>query len=133
MSFNTAVSALMIFINECQNAEEISQKIWEKFLVILAPFAPFIAEELWEKLGKKNSIHLESWPKYDEKIIQEEQTTLIIQINGKLRDKIEVSAGISEKEIKEKVLAREKVQRFLKDQSPKKMIVVKNRLINVVV
>jgi leucyl-tRNA synthetase len=131
MAFNTAVSALMIFTNECYKLKQIPLDIWEKFLVILAPFASFMADELWEKLGKKKSIHLEPWPKFDIKLMKDEEVEVVIQINGKVREKIKVSPDISEAEIKKLVLASAKVKQWLGGQEPKKIIYVKGRLVSI--
>ncbi|MFH1225720.1 MAG: leucine--tRNA ligase [bacterium] len=130
MDFNTAVSQMMIFVNQ---AKEINQEILEKFLIILAPFAPHLAEELWEKLGNKDSIFKEKWPEYDKKLVKDETISLVIQINGKLRDNLAVPADITEKEATNQALASEKIQKFLVGQKPKKIIFVKGKLINIVI
>ncbi|GAG74402.1 unnamed protein product, partial [marine sediment metagenome] len=95
--------------------------------------APFMAEELWEITGHKGSIHLQSWPEWDEKLVFEEKFTLIIQVNGKLRDKVEVPISISEEEIKEIALKSQKVQKFIKNKKIIKFVTVPNKLINIVV
>ncbi len=130
--FNTAISQLMIFINEAGKNGGVSLEIWKIFLILLAPFAPHIAEELWERLGEKKSIFLEKWPLYDAKIIQEKNIRIIIQINGKVRDVIEVEAGISEKEIEKMALSRDKIQKWLENKKPKKVIYIPEKLINLV-
>ncbi|TRZ64315.1 MAG: leucine--tRNA ligase, partial [Spirochaetia bacterium] len=132
MNFNTAIASLMIFVNGANSEKEIPLEIWEKFLIIIAPFAPHISEELWQALGHKKSIHLEKWPGYDPKLISEENFELIIQINGKVRDKIPVSAGISQKEAENIAFASEKVKMWLKEGKTKKVIFVPNKLINIV-
>ena len=135
MSFNTAISAMMIFVNECQKAEKISAEIWRKFLVILAPFAPHIAEELRSKIsGKKSSsIHEEFWPNYDKKLIEEETFELLIQINGKLRDKVSASKGITQAEAEKLALASAKIKSLLNNQKSKRIIFVPGKLINIVI
>ena len=133
MNFNTAVSSLMIFINECYSLKDISQEIWETFLKILAPFAPFITEELWEKLDYKTSIHKEKWPQYKADLIRENKFELVVQINGKVRDKISAAINISQKEAEALALSQEKIKTWLKDKGVKKIIFVANRLINIVV
>ena len=133
MNFNTAVSTLMIFVNKCYEFNDLPKDIWGKFLIILSPFAPFVAEELWEKLGNKKSIHLESWPKYNQKLIKEEKFELVIQINGKIRDKVSVEMGIAQKEAEEIVLKLEKIKKLVADRKIKKIIYVPNRLINIVI
>lgn len=134
MKFNTAVSSMMEFINLWSEKDNIlSKKDAENFLKILAPFAPHIAEELWFKLGHKKSIFTDIWPQYDEKLIKKQTFELVIQINGKVRDKIEVDVDIPEDEAKKIVLEREKVKNWLKSQSPKKVIFIKGKLVNIVV
>jgi len=132
--FNTTVASFMEFINLVQlNKKETGREIIEKFLILLSPFSPHLAEELWQRLGHKKSIFLEKWPQYDKKLIKEKITTLIIQVNGRVRDRIEVKAGISEKEAKELTLAREKVKKHILNKKVKKVIFIKGKLINIVV
>lgn len=133
MAFNTALSALMIFINACQESRIVPEKIWRKFLLILAPFAPHIAEELWAKLGNKKSIHEEKWPQYDPKMLAEETFELVIQINGKVRDKAVVNKNVSQAEAEKIALSSQKIKSILAGQKPKKIIFVAGRLINFVV
>ncbi len=130
--FNTAVSTLMIFMNEVK-IEEISSEDFKKFLQILAPFAPHVAEELWHSFGEENSIHISSWPKYDEGMIVDEEVKIIIQVNGKVRGEILVGADESEDEIKNKALENEQAKKYFSDQEIKKVIYVKGRLINIVI
>ncbi len=134
MKFNTAVSTMMEFINLWSEKDNIlSKKDAENFLKILASFTPHVCEELWAKLGHKTSIFKEKWPKYDEKLIKKQTFELVIQINGKVRSKIEVSADISEDEAKKLALSNDRVKNWLKGQTPKKIIFVKGKLINIVV
>jgi leucyl-tRNA synthetase len=134
MKFNTAMAAFMEFTNAwTEDKRLLPKKEAEIFLRLLAPLAPHISEELWENLGYKKSIFLEKWPQYDEKLIEEETWQLIIQINGKVRDKIEVKKDISEEEVKKLALSQEKVQKWLAHKKPKKVIYIPNRLINLVV
>jgi leucyl-tRNA synthetase len=131
MKFNTAVSTMMIFVNEAQQ-HGIGREDLEKFLIILAPFAPHVAEELFFQLGHKESIFKQSWPSYDENLIKDETVSLAVQVNGKLRDTMEVAADLSDDEAKAKALASEKVQKWIEGKEVVKVIVVKNRLVNVV-
>ncbi len=134
MKFNTAVAFFMKFVNAWAEGKRIlSKKEADIFLRLLAPLAPHIAEELWEQLGHRDSILKEKWPLYDKKLIEEGTFQLIIQINGKVRDKIEVKKDISEKEIKKLVLSQEKVQKWLANKQAKKIIYIPKRLINLVV
>ncbi len=131
--FNTAISAMMILTNEMEKEKEIPQDIYSKFLIILSVFAPHLCEELWLMLGCKKSIQLEPWPKYDPKLIKEETFELVVQINGKVRDKFEVATDIFEEEAKILTLARPSVRMWLKEKSARKIIFVPNKLINIVV
>jgi len=130
--FNTAISAMMILVNGFMKEEEISQNDFEIFLKILSPFAPHIAEELWAQLGHKESIFMEKWPEYDPALVKDEMVILVIQINGKVRDKIEVPADISEDDAKSKALASEKIKYILSGEEPKKVIFARGMLVNIV-
>jgi len=132
MKFNTAVSAMMIVVNELSKLESISKIAYEKFLKILAPFAPHVAEEIYFNLGNKNSIHLSTWPKSDESLIKEEEIKIVIQINGKVRAEIMTSANDSEEEIKKQALSNDSVLKHIEGKDIKKVIYVKGRLINIV-
>jgi len=134
MKFNTAVASMMEFVNLWQKKDSIlSKKYAENFLKILAPFSPHIAEELWSKFGHKTSIFKEKWPKYDEKLIKEQTIELVIQVNGKVREKIEVDAEISKDEAEKLALSSEKIKKWLGDNKPKVVIFVKGKLINIVI
>jgi leucyl-tRNA synthetase len=130
--FNTAISQLMIFLHEIENVNKISLEIYQTFLKLLAPFAPHICEELWQKIGNKKSIFLEKWPKYDEKKIKEEKIIFLIQVNGKLRDKIFIEKNLSEEEIKDIVLKNEKIKKYITGKEIKKIIFIPQKLINIV-
>ncbi|MBI3313192.1 MAG: leucine--tRNA ligase [Candidatus Omnitrophica bacterium] len=129
---NTAISALMIFINETYKDETHSREIMEKFILLLAPFAPHLAEELWQRLGKSKGLSYEPWPKYDPKYLIEEEVEMAILVTGKVRSKIVVSKGLSEAEIREKALAEPKVQEWLDGKKIKQVIVVPGRVVNIV-
>ena len=134
LHYNTAISALMILLNEMEKNYNLLRKDhWLIFLKLLAPFAPYITEELWYKFGSKFSIHRAKWPQYNPRFLEEETFVLIIQINGKVRDRIEVRKNISQKEIEALVFKRERVRMFLKEQKPKKIVFVPGRLINIVI
>ena len=137
LQYNTAISALMVLLNEFEkDAEKIGKEELKTFLKLLAPFAPFLAEELWQnKFGTKKfkSIHTEKWPEYDEKLTKEEMFELVVQINGKIRDKFEAKIGITQGEAETLTSTREKIKLILGNQKPKKVIYVPNRLINIVV
>jgi len=131
--FNTAISAMMIFTNHLAKQPVVPKSVVEPFVLILSPFAPHIAEELWQKLGHNKTIVYESWPKFDPQLVKEVEIELAIQVNGKIRDKIVVSAQADEESIKQKALASEKVVAALAGKQPKKVIVIKSRLVNIVV
>ena len=130
LHYNTAVSQLMILLNTLEGGfDEQSYKI---FLKLLAPFAPFITEELWSGLGEKKSIHISLWPTYDESKLRESTKEIVIQINGKVRDRFEVQGDASEEEIKKEALSREKIKALLASRKPQRIIIVRNHLINIV-
>ncbi len=131
--FNTAISAMMIFINHLSRQKTRPKSVIEKFVLLLAPFSPHIAEELWERLGRTDTLAYEPWPEYDEKLIKEKEIELAVQVNGKVRDKIVVAADAGDEQIKQKALVSEKVQKAMAGKSPKKIIVIKSRLVNIVV
>jgi leucyl-tRNA synthetase len=136
--FNTAIAQLMILLNEMEKKNQVASSEYQVFLKLLSPFAPHISEEIWQQLKSQKpnifkSIFEESWPEYDKKLIKEEKINLIIQINGKVRDQIEVNADIPEQEAKEIALSQEKVVKWIKGKEIKKVIFVKGKLINIVV
>ncbi|MHC4113021.1 MAG: leucine--tRNA ligase [Planctomycetota bacterium] len=130
--FNTAISAMMIFVNHLGKQKVRPKSVVEKFVLILAPFAPHIAEELWEKLGHTGSLVYEAWPEYDKELIKEKEIELAVQVNGKIKDRIVVSADEDQEQIKQKALACEKVIAAMAGKSPKKIIVVKPRIVSII-
>ncbi len=133
MQFNTAVSTLMIFSNDLEKAAFVPKATYQTLLQLLAPFAPHIADELWSKLGHKKSIHIESWPQFDPTKVVESQMKIIIQINGKVRGDVTVAVNISEQDIKNMALGMDFVKKWVEGQEIKKVIYIKDRLINIVV
>lgn len=133
LGFNTAIAKLMELTNAFMKEEKIAESHFELFLKLLSPFAPHIAEELWEKLGHKTSITTEKWPAYDSALLVESTMTIAIQVNGKLRDTIVVASDAAEEDIKAQALATEKIQKWLEGKEPKKVIYVKGKLVSVVV
>jgi len=124
------------YLSEVDIARNVSIPLWQEaiscFLLLLAPTAPHLAEELWIRTGHPYSIHNESWPNFDEELVKEEQITLPIQINGKLRDKVVVSASVSEAEVKELVLARERVKAYTDGRKILNIIYVPKRVVSIV-
>ena len=131
-SFNTAISSVMIFVNHLNKLMIRPKAAVEKLVLILAPFAPHIAEELWERLGHAESLAYESWPEYDKELIKEKEVELAVQVKGKIKDRIIVSAEADEELIKQKALSCDKVIAAMDGKEPKKIIVVKSRLVNIV-
>ncbi len=140
-SFNTAIAALMSLKNILQDAARtpvVNSEAWDEvrsiYLRLMAPFTPHITEELWERAGYPYSIHNQDWPAYDAAIAAEDSMTLVIQVNGKVRDRIDVPVDISENDAKAAALAREAVQRYLNGKQPRKVIYIAPRgMINIVV
>ncbi|MFA7486046.1 MAG: class I tRNA ligase family protein, partial [Phycisphaerae bacterium] len=130
--FNTAISAMMILANHLIKQTVRPKSVMEKFTLILAPFAPHLAEELWFRLGHSQSLVYESWPEYDRNLIKEKEIELAVQINGKIKDRVLVPADLDEQKIKELVLGSEKVAAALNGKTPKKVIIIKSRLVNIV-
>jgi leucyl-tRNA synthetase len=133
LRFNTAISQLMIFINEAMKLEELPRKELEQFLLLLSPFAPHIAEELWEMTGHKRSLSQEAWPTFDVAKTIEERVEVVLQVNGKVRGKLEVPQGTNEQVIERLARLDANVQRHVEGKKVVRIIVVKNKLVNVVV
>ncbi len=133
MKFNTAVSQMMILLNKISETKSATKESWEKFLIILSPFAPHIAEELWQKLGRKKSLATEPWPKYDDSKIQNKTVEIAVQINGKVRAKIILPANASEEEVIHAVQNNSQAQKYLAGQEIKKTIFVPGKLISFVI
>ena len=135
--FNTAISALMEFTNYLQGAKGISPEGWDEatytLLLLLAPLAPHISEELRERTGHKYSIHTQAWPKYEEGLTQEDQVTLVVEVNGKVRDRVVVPSSIIAEEAKDLALNREKVKSHIQGRRIDRVIYVPKKLVNIVV
>jgi leucyl-tRNA synthetase len=132
-SFNTAVSALMITVNELGELKSHKKEILEKLLIILTPYAPHICEELWHEMGNESSILDAAYPKYEEKFLVESAKLYPVAINGKTRTELNISLDASQQQVEEMVLADETVRKWLNGNSPKKIIYVKNKMINLVI
>ncbi len=138
--FNTIISSLMELLNTMVELEPAARgsEAWEEavdiYLRMMAPVTPHIAEEMWSvKMGKPYSIHTQTWPQVDEDATREDTIVLPVQVNGKLRDRIELPPGFSDEEAREAALASEGVRRFLNGKSPRKVIVVPGKLVNIVI
>jgi leucyl-tRNA synthetase len=131
-SFNTAVSAFMIAVNELTDLGCRKKTILEKILVLLTPYAPHIAEDLWHKLGNSGSILDAAYPLFEEKYVTETSKSYPVAINGKTRTEINIALDATQQQVEAIVLADSIVQKWLEGKPPKKIIYVKNRMINVV-
>jgi leucyl-tRNA synthetase len=138
--FNTAIAQLMEFsnyLNKTLNTKTVDPLVWNtcirSFLLMFAPIAPHLAEELWEINGYKYSIHSESFPIWNEELISENVITMIVQVNGKMRDKIEIAIGMEENAVKSLALTSSKIQAHIDGKTIKKVIYVPDRLINIVI
>ncbi len=130
--FNTAISALMILAGEFEKQKEIPKNLFKDFIIILSPFAPHLAEEMWQRVGEEPSVFDYNWPTFDPSAIETEELNIVVQVNGKVRDKIKVKRGTDEEEIKKIALNSEKIQKWLEGKEPQKIIMVKNKLVNIV-
>ena len=145
--FNTAIAAVMELLNDMttykqevidkDNISSESKKIWrevlEKTILLIAPFAPHVADELWAYLGNKTFTFEEEWPKYDEELTKDHTFNLVIQVNGKVRDMVSAQIGISKDDAEKLALESEKAKKFFDGKEIVKVIVVPNKLVNVVV
>jgi len=136
--FNTAISAIMELVNEINGAEgQVSEGVLAEatrtLVLLLAPFTPHIAEELWRRLGEKDSVLKQRWPEADPEALKAPEVVVVVQVNGKLRSRLHLPAGLSEEKLKEAALADERVRRFIDGKEVRKVIVVPDKLVNVVV
>jgi len=133
MKFNTAISALMIFVNDIEKRDIVRLEHYEQFLKLLSPFAPHISEEIWNNLGHKKSIQLEPWPEWDANFIIDEEVKIAIQVNGKVRAEIVMPNDAAEEDVKNKALANPAVLKHIQGKNLQRVIYVRNKLINIVV
>jgi leucyl-tRNA synthetase len=133
LRFNTAIAQMMIFVNEATKLEKRSRALLEPFILLLAPFAPHLAEELWSRLGHGESLAYAPWPSWDPALVVEDSVTVAVQVNGKLRTTIELPRGASREDARRAAEADEKVRRYLDESEIRKVIVVPEKLVNFVV
>ncbi len=131
LRFNTAISQMMVFTNEMTKAEQRPRSVLQPFVLLLSPFAPHLAEELWEKLGRHPSLSHEPWPVFDPALVVSDRLTIPIQVNGKLRGKLDVSADATREQVEQ--LARAQTKEWLQGKEPKKVVYVEKKLINFVI
>jgi leucyl-tRNA synthetase len=133
MKFNTAIAAMMEWVNLVYKAGRLTADQAERFVLVLAPFAPHLGEELWERLGHDQSLAYEPWPTYDDGLIAEETVELAVQVNGKVRGRVSVPADAAEDDVIAAALAEPKVADATRGKTVVKKIVVPGRLVNIVV
>jgi len=136
--FNTAISELMKFYNSLSNSiydvnNNLKIDALKTFCILLAPFAPHIAEEIWHLIGFKKSVHLEQWPSFNAEALKEDSYELVIQVNGKVRDKVNINNDMSEDQIKELTLKRPNILKWTQDKEIRKIIIVKGKIMNIVI
>ena len=135
LRFNTALAEMMALLNYIAKLapNELGRFTAESFLLLLAPMAPYVTEEMWHALGHDTSIHLESWPKFDPELAREDSVTVVVQINGKVRDRIQVAPGTDEATVRDLALKSDAVVRNLDGKTPRKFIFVQDRMLSIVV
>ena len=133
LSFNTAISQMMILINAWKDSPGIPKEDFSTFLKLLAPFAPHVAEELWEILGKPMSIFYEEWPRPKAEFLKTDEVTVVIQINGKKREAISLPLGVSEEAVRKAVLANPRVVKYTKGKVIRRWVYIPGKIVNIVV
>ncbi|PCF67941.1 leucine--tRNA ligase [Staphylococcus pseudintermedius] len=132
LSFNTAISQLMVFINECYKADNISKAYAEGFVKMLAPIAPHVGEELWSILGHDTTITYQPWPSFDPSLLEEDVVEIVVQVNGKVRAKIEIPKDMSKADMEATALANDNIKAAIEGKDVKKVIAVPQKLVNIV-
>ena len=132
LRFNTAISQLMILVNEIKKRDKYPKNAIELLVLLMSPFTPHMCEELWEKLGHNNTLTYYNWPEYSEKLAKEELITIAIQVNGKRRAEIEVAPGIDEESALALAFEQENVKKYVDENEIKKTVMVKDRLLSIV-
>lgn len=133
LNFNTAISQMMIFINELSKLPEVPKAMWSDFVKVLSPYAPHLGEELWEKLGNKESIAYVAWPTVNAEFAKDDTKQIVVMVNGKKRDTFEAAPGTADDVLKETAFARDGVKKFTDGHEVVKVIIVKDKLVNIVV
>ncbi|MBC8744442.1 leucine--tRNA ligase [Lactobacillus sp. Marseille-P7033] len=132
MHFNTAISQLMVFVNEAYKADDLPVEYMKGFVKMIAPIMPHMAEELWSQFGESDTITYQPWPTYDPKALVEDEVEMIVQVNGKVRAKIKMAKDTDRDEAQQLALANEHVKKFTDGKDIKKVIVVPNKIVNIV-
>ncbi|MBI9101983.1 MAG: leucine--tRNA ligase [Spirochaetales bacterium] len=132
LEFNTAIAQMMIFVNELYKEENLNKNLWEPFILLLAPYAPHLGEELWNKLGHKETLTYETYPTWKEELTLEDEKTIVIQVNGKVREKIQLPAGLDKASLEKTAMANKRIQGFIEGKTVVKVIAVPDKLVNIV-
>ena len=133
LDFNTAIAQMMVYVGELMKLERLHLQLWEPFVLLLAPYAPHLAEELWEKAGNSPSVAVQEWPNWIESLTRDREITAVFQINGKIRARVGVAAGLAEEELAQRALGHERIAELLRGKRVVKVITVPDKLVNIVV
>ncbi|MCL2265867.1 MAG: class I tRNA ligase family protein, partial [Treponema sp.] len=142
LNFNTAISQMMIYSNElaklhssldANDGAVIPLDLWEPLVIMMSVYAPHLGEELWEKLGRNESVSKCKWPSYDDALTRDDQVNIVVQVNGKIREKFVVPAGTSKEELEKTALSLPGVQKWLEGQAVKKVVAIPDKLVNIVI
>ncbi len=132
LEFNTGIAQMMIFVNENYKDKDVNRAIFEPFIKLLAPYTPHIAEEIWQMLGHTSTISNESWPIFDEELTKDDEVTIIVQVNGKLRAKMQMPAGISKEDMEKAAFDNDNIKTHTEGKNIVKVIAVPGKLVNIV-
>ena len=133
LDFNTAISQMMIFINELSKQDTLPDAMWSDFVKMLSVYAPHLGEELWQKLGHDDTIAYEPWPRFNESDLTDDVKTIVVMVNGKLRGKFEAASGAPKAELEAAAKTADGVEKFLEGKKIVKTVIVENKLVNFVV
>ena len=132
LEFNTAIAQMMIFVNDAYKEEHLYRETFEPFILLLAPYAPHLAEELWEKIGNKAPVCLVSWPEWKEELTKDDEVTVVVQINGKVRSKMQMASDSGTDTMESEAMKLDRIQELIAGKEIKKVITVPNKLVNIV-
>ncbi|TVQ22804.1 MAG: leucine--tRNA ligase [Spirochaetaceae bacterium] len=133
LAFNTAISQMMIYVNELYKADALYRALWEPFVLLLSPYAPHLGEQLWVDLGHEPSVSKQSWPEYDPALTVDDEVTIVLQVNGKVRSKLTAATGTSAQELERLALADDRIIEWTTGKQVVKIVAVPDKLVNVVV
>jgi leucyl-tRNA synthetase len=133
LNFNTAISQMMIYSNELAKLAFVPASLWEPLVIMLSVYAPHLGEELWERLRKTKSVSKSPWPKYDESLTIDSENTIVVQVNGKIRDKFSAAPDTSGADLEKKALALPNIHKWIEGKIIAKVIAVPGKLVNIVV